>query len=165
MATDYFLKVQKIKGESTDKDHKDWIEFESFSWGASQMGSGPRSTGGAASSERVDLQDITLTKRLDSASADLLYHCCLGDDVGPVEIQCCRATGAKTCYLNIKLSEGVVVSSYAPSGAGGSGELPDESVSFNFGKVDYEYTATHHETGQPQGSQKRWWSVTKNQGG
>lgn len=30
---DFFLKIDGIKGESTDKAHKGEIEIESFSWG------------------------------------------------------------------------------------------------------------------------------------
>ena len=37
MAADYFLKLEGIKGESTDDKHKDEIDVLSFSWGASQI--------------------------------------------------------------------------------------------------------------------------------
>ncbi|MGH2589037.1 MAG: type VI secretion system tube protein Hcp [Dehalococcoidia bacterium] len=33
-AFDTFAKLGDIRGESTDKDHKDWIEIESWSFGA-----------------------------------------------------------------------------------------------------------------------------------
>ena len=36
MASDYLLKLEGIKGESLDAKHKDEIEIESFSWGATQ---------------------------------------------------------------------------------------------------------------------------------
>jgi len=36
-ASDYLLKIDGIKGESTDLNHK--IEISSFSWGVSQTGS------------------------------------------------------------------------------------------------------------------------------
>jgi len=35
-AVDAFLKIDGIKGESTDASHKGWIEISSFSWGASR---------------------------------------------------------------------------------------------------------------------------------
>ena len=34
-ASDYLLKLEGVKGESTDPGHKDWIELASFSWGMS----------------------------------------------------------------------------------------------------------------------------------
>ena len=39
-AVDFFLKIDGIKGESVDKDHKDEIEIASWSWGASQSSKG-----------------------------------------------------------------------------------------------------------------------------
>ena len=38
-AVDYFLKLDGIKGESTDAKHKDEIDVESFSWGINATGS------------------------------------------------------------------------------------------------------------------------------
>jgi type VI secretion system secreted protein Hcp len=36
MAFDAFLKLEGIKGESTDAKHKGEIDIESFGWGAQQ---------------------------------------------------------------------------------------------------------------------------------
>ena len=35
-AVDYFLQIEGIDGESTDKDHKDEIDVLAWSWGMSQ---------------------------------------------------------------------------------------------------------------------------------
>ena len=47
MASDYLLKLEGIKGESLDAKHKDEIEIESFSWGATQPGTFASGGGGA----------------------------------------------------------------------------------------------------------------------
>lgn len=36
MALDVYLQIDGIKGESTDTDHKDWIELTSAQWGVVQ---------------------------------------------------------------------------------------------------------------------------------
>ena len=41
MASDMFLKIDGIKGESNDDKYKDQIEVLSFSWGAHQQSSEP----------------------------------------------------------------------------------------------------------------------------
>jgi len=46
MATDYFLKLDGIKGESKDSKHKDEIDLLSFSWGATQTGAHASGGGG-----------------------------------------------------------------------------------------------------------------------
>ncbi len=68
MAVDNFLKIEGIKGESTDDKHKDWIEILSYSWGVSQMASASASTSGGGTSQRADFQDISIVKTLDSSS-------------------------------------------------------------------------------------------------
>ncbi len=37
-AVDYFLKIDGIQGESQDKTHKNEIQLDSFSWGATNAG-------------------------------------------------------------------------------------------------------------------------------
>ena len=48
MASDFLLEIDGIKGESKDKNHKDTIEVDSFSWGISNAGSHASNTGGGA---------------------------------------------------------------------------------------------------------------------
>ena len=46
--TDFFLKLEGIKGESTDKKHKGEIEIESYSLGLSNTGSFSQAPGAGA---------------------------------------------------------------------------------------------------------------------
>ncbi len=55
MATDTFLKLGDVKGESTDDKHRDEIEVLAFSWGMSQPGS---MSGGGGSAGKVTFQDL-----------------------------------------------------------------------------------------------------------
>lgn len=59
MAT--FLKLDGIKGDSSDPMHAAWIDLQSFSWGVH----------GHPFSDAVKIHDIVVTKRVDSASAQL----------------------------------------------------------------------------------------------
>ena len=54
---DIHIKLGDIKGESTDDKHKDEIDVESFSWGASNPGS--MSHGGGGGTGRVSFSDLT----------------------------------------------------------------------------------------------------------
>lgn len=164
MAFDCFLKVDGVPGESTDSKHKDWIELLSFHWGASQASSGQRSTGGAASAERVNLQDFSIVKILDKASPKLFLDCCNGRHIKSVKVELCRATGDKQKYMEYLMSD-VMVSGVRPGGAAQGGEsLPLEEVSFNYGKMELTYTETDHMTGKPKGDIKANWSLVENKG-
>jgi len=48
---------------------------------------------------------------------------------------------------------------------GGGGGLPTESVSFNYGKLTWNYIQTDHKTGKPKGDVKAHWDLTANKGG
>ncbi len=163
MAVDVFLKIDGIPGESTDDKHKEWIEILSYSHGVSQPAGGSRSTGGAASGGRCDHQDFSITKSMDKASPPLNEHCCNGTHIKKVTLELCRATGDKQKYMEYAL-EDVIVSSVSIGGSAG-GELPIESVTFNYGKVNWVYVETDHETGKKVGEVKKWWDQITNKGG
>ena len=164
MAIDMFLKLSTIPGESQDDKHKDWIEVLSFSFGASQSSAGERSTGGAASSQRVSMQDFSIVKQLDKASPKLFLACCKGEHIPEVKLELCRATGDKSKYMEYKMTD-VLISSFRKGAASQGGEgLPMEEVAFNFGKIEWTYTATDHKTGKPSGDVKANWDLVANKG-
>ena len=57
-ATDYFMRIdpvtpdQAIKGETLDKDYKDWVEIKSFSFGVENPTTIGSQTGGAPAPAR-----------------------------------------------------------------------------------------------------------------
>ena len=162
MAGDCFLKIDGIPGESTDEKHKEWIEVLSFSHGVSQMTSGGRSTGGAATGERCDHQDLSIVKSLDKASPTLDLRCCEGKHIEKVTLELCRAAGKKEKYMEYKM-EKVLITSVSIGGGGGG--LPTESVTFNYGKLTWNYIQLDHETGATKGNVEKYWSLIENKGG
>lgn len=145
MAVDAFLKIDGLNGESTDEKHKDWIEIVSYNLGMSQPASMASATGGRTA-ERVDMSDFSITKVVDKSSPYLALRCCDGEHLKSVKLELCEAGGSKHKYMEIVM-EDVIVSGYDPSGASG-GDKPEESVSFNFGKIKWEYTPLGHD-GKP----------------
>jgi type VI secretion system secreted protein Hcp len=162
MPADVFLQIEGIPGESTDEKHKNWIEVTSYSHGISQMATGARSTGGAATAGRCDHQDLSIVKELDKASPELNLHCCNGKHIKKVTLELCRATEDKQPYMNYIL-EDVIVSSVSIGGGGGG--IPTESVAFNYGKMNWVYIETDHQTGKRIGEVKKWWDLIQNKGG
>jgi type VI secretion system secreted protein Hcp len=162
MAGDCFLKIDGIPGESTDDKHKEWIEILSYSSGVTQMAAGDRSTGGAASGGRCSHQDFSIVKELDKTSPTIDLFCCNGNHIKKVALELCRATGDKTKYMEY-IMEDVIISSVSIGGGGGG--LPTESVTFNYGKITWNYIQTDHETGKPKGNIQKYWSLIQNKGG
>jgi type VI secretion system secreted protein Hcp len=165
MAFDAFLKIDGIDGESDDDKHQKWVEILSFSHGLSQPSTGSRSSGGAATAERVNHQDFSVVKTLDKASAKLALACCKGTHIKEVKLELCRAADDKAKYMEYKMSD-VIISSVRPGGSAQGGEtLPLEEVSFNYGKIEWTYTETDHKTGKPKGDVKANWDCVANKGG
>ncbi len=79
MAVDMFLKLDKIDGESQDDAHKGEIDVLAWSWGMSQ--SGNMHMGGGGGAGKVSIQDVSVTKYVDKASATLMKYCSQGDHI------------------------------------------------------------------------------------
>src|SRR5215208_3992575 len=73
-ASDMFLKLTGVKGESTDSKHKDEIEVLSWSWG---MSTGTARVKKGTIAPKC-IQDLQLTKLSDSATPQLIMNGVLG---------------------------------------------------------------------------------------
>jgi type VI secretion system secreted protein Hcp len=137
MATDFFLKMDGIDGESTDEKHKGELEIESWSWGASNSGSMGR--GGGGGSGKADFSDITVTKYVDKSTPKLLKAVAEGAHVKSMLLTCRKAGGAggQVEYLKLTL-EDVMISSYK-STASSDRPIPSEEIGLNYAKIKFEY--------------------------
>jgi type VI secretion system secreted protein Hcp len=160
MAFDAFVKIDGIPGESTDDKHKNWIEILSFSHGLSQPASAASATGGRTA-ERVNVQDFSVVKVMDKATPLLHLACCDGRHLSKIEVEICEAGGNKHAYMKWTL-EDAIISGVRPGGSAQGGESkPLEEVSFNFGKVRWEYTPMDSR-GSPGSPQRTGWSLETN---
>jgi type VI secretion system secreted protein Hcp len=156
---DSYLQIDGIPGESLDDKHKDWIEILSFSHGITQPTSTTRSSAGGATTARSEHGDYVITKYLDKASPKLAEACSTGKHISKCKIEMCRAGGSQVPYLVVNLEE-VVISSVHHAGAGGPNDFPTESVSLNYGKIDWTYTQQKRKDGSGGGNVTGKYDVT-----
>jgi type VI secretion system secreted protein Hcp len=162
MAFDAFLKIDGIPGESTDESHKDWIDVLTYDFGIQQPASVSTSISGGASAERAHFQDFSITKMLDRASPKLALACADGMQIKQVTLELCRADGDKTKYMEYRLSN-CIASSYRDGGAAHSADnLPTETVSFNYGKIEWIYTQQKRADGSGGGQVAAGWDIEQN---
>ena len=162
-AFDMFLKIDGVAGESTDDKHKEWIEVLSFSHGVSQPSLATQSSGGARATSPSQHQNLTILKTLDKSSPKLALYCCNGTHVRELSLEFCKAGGDGQKYMVYRLYD-VLVTSIRPSGeASGTGTLPLEEVSFNYGKIEWTYTVMKPD-GSPSGDIKASWDMSSNKG-
>ncbi len=156
-ASDYFLVLDGIPGESNDRAHPAAIEIVSFSFGAANSGRvGAPGTGAG----KVSFSDISFSKVIDKASPLLYLRTANGARI-PKATLFLRTTSSNPVleYYTVTLSD-VLVTSMVTSGSSGGG-VPNESFSLSFGKIEFSYRPQ-----KPDGSLdapiKSGWDVVSN---
>jgi type VI secretion system secreted protein Hcp len=137
MALDIFLKLNGVTGESQDNTHKQEIDVLSWAWGMSNMGSTHVGSGGGTG--KVNVQDLSVTKYIDSSSPKLMGACCAGTHFSTGLLTVRKAGGKGPVeYVKIKLSE-VLITAVSTGGTSGGADRLTENISLNFAKVTVEY--------------------------
>lgn len=152
MAVDIFLKLDSINGEAQDSDHKNEIDILSWSWGMSQSGSTHMGSGGG--SGKVSVNDISLTKYLDSSSPTLALACCNGKHIKSGIITVRKAGENPVEYLKIELTE-IIISSISTGGSGGEDRLT-ENLSLNFRSFHETYTPQLADGSKGSPTEAKW---------
>jgi type VI secretion system secreted protein Hcp len=157
MAIDMFLKIDDIKGESVDSKHAGEIQISSFSWGMSQSGSTHVAAG--SGSGKVNVQDLTVSKFVDSSTPTLMQFCANGKHLKQGVLTVRKAGGTPLEYYIIKFTD-IIVAAITPSGSGGEDRLM-ESLTLNFGQFEVDYVPQ-----KPDGSGgaaiQVTWNIPKN---
>ena len=163
MAFDAFIKISDIPRESTDVNHKDWIEITSFSHGLTQPISSTVSSAGGASAERVDFGTLNISKLVDKASPKLFEAGCTGKHIKEVVLEFCRSGGDKQKFLEIRMEQ-VLIANYNVGGKESPEEnnFPSEHVSFAPGKYKMVYTQQQRADGTPGGNVTGGWDLIAN---
>ncbi len=157
MATDIFLKIDGIKGEATDVNHKDEVELLGWSWGVSEVLISSGSGGTVGGTPKVG--NFAISKHVDRASPRLLEACLTAKHINEVVLTQRRAGAGKFSFLTITLKD-VLISSLGDSDTDAA-PRPTENVAFIFSKMIYEYVP-QKPNGQPDTPVRLRWDVKAN---
>lgn len=133
-ASDMFLKMSGIKGESQDSKHKEEIDVLSWSWGMS-TGTGKVKRGAIAPK---CIQDLELTKLVDTATPQLIMQGVMGQAAKEATLSVRKAGKEQQEYLIIKMTD-VLVTSYQTGGASGNDQPLVDTVVLKFSSIEGEY--------------------------
>lgn len=161
MAIDSYLQVDGLKGESTDSEHKDWIEILSHSHAIVQPASVTANSAGGGTTGRSQHGDFTITKHFDAATPKFHELCCSGKHISKVTLELMRASGgSRVKYMVVEMDQVVIskVSHETPEGD----DLPRETVSFNYGIIKWTYTQQKRTDGSKGGNVTGGWSLVEN---
>lgn len=139
MASDAYLHIEGIKGESTDSKHQGRIEVTDVQFGVTQPRSATASTGGGHTAERAELSEVVFTKVSDISSPILLQTCAMGKTIPKATFEFMRADGNGEAikYFEIEL-ENVLLGQVRPDQ--GPDNLLYETVALKYSKIKWKYT-------------------------
>ena len=158
MASDYFLKLDGIKGESLDAKHKDEIDLVAFSWGVSN--SGTQAGAGGAGAGRATLTDFEVAMPVNRSAPQLFLKCASGAHIkdGTLAV---RKSGGKDQieYLKFKFTD-ILITAYEEN-ANVAEDRPLDLVRFNFSKIEMTYV-TQKADGSAGTPETVAWDLTQN---
>ena len=127
MASDFYIKLEGIDGESADKSHANWIEALSFSHGSAQTITIGRSTDVTG---RGQFTPFVFTHQVDKATPKIQQYTMSGKNITKAQFHVCRAIGGSQVPVyeitmeNIKVAKAEVSAQSDPEGQ--SQQLPVE---------------------------------------
>jgi type VI secretion system secreted protein Hcp len=158
MAVDAFLKLGALKGESPVSGFEEQMQILAWSWGLSQTGTTHTGTGGGAG--KVNVQDLSFTKFVDSASAPLILACCKGTHYDEGTLTLRKAGGDPLPYLIITLTD-IIVTSVTTGGSHGE-DQQSENVTLNFAAFKYAYQPQDNKGAKKGGAIEIKYHIAKN---
>jgi len=158
MASDYFLKLTDIEGESQDDKHKNEIDIVHFHWGAHQPGA--QATGSGSGSGKVQVHDFHFTAKHSKASPKLMLACNDGSHVASA-VFTIRKAGKEQQEFSVYTMTDNIVTSYKTEAATDGGGIPDDTFTISFSKIEHQYKEQKAD-GTLGGSVKTGWDVKAN---
>lgn len=140
MATDYFLKLDGIDGESQDDKHKNEIQILSWSWGGSNISS-VSGTGGSGAG-KVNLSDLSVMVYFDKSTPKFFKSICAGTHIKTGTLSAIKAGSDGKPYLKVDFKELFVTGLQISA----SSEVPSVSLSFSYNEIKIDYS-TQNEQG------------------
>ena len=161
MAFNAFVNFGDIKGESTDKDHKDWVGITSYSQSVTQPDAATqRRTAGGGSAESAQFSEFRIEKLMDAATPKLLEACCKGTRLKEVAIELVRAGGDPLRYMEIKLKEVMISGVIQHGDSTGAAQFPTETINMTCGAIEWTYTRQNPD-GTAAGDVATKWNVAQ----
>lgn len=158
MATDYFLKIDGVKGESQDASHKEQIDIESFIWGENTPTTIGSATGGAGAG-KVKFDSFVFTARVSQASPTFALMCASGTHA-PTAVLVARKAGGKQEEFYKVTFKTVFITAYKSIGVGGTEVLPRDEVTCVFGEYEIDYKTQLKDGGVGPSIKTGWNQVT-----
>lgn len=154
-----YLKIAPINGQSTATGHDKELEIDQFSSGISLQMHGNAKSNNERTSGRSDVQAISCSRMMDSASPLIMEYCASAKDVDTAILTVERENAGQSLNIVTYTLSNVFFSSYSV-GIGSTGDA-HESFTLDFAKINVKYNAQSKD-GTDLGAVVFDWDMTKN---
>jgi len=148
----------KIKGECQLADYTDKVELLSYSHGVAQQITGDQSNT-KRTSGKPNHQDFTVTKYQDLSSCPLINYCNSATVIPTVDIFIGQNEAGKVSVIFQYTLTNALVSSISVGGGGGG--KPQETVTFNYTKINWVYKVQKSDVSE-SGQDSAVWNLATN---
>lgn len=132
---DIFMQITGVTGESTDANHRGWIDVLAFSHGLSNAGAGV--IGGGGGGNKVSHADFVLAKNLDKSTLPMFLKVNQGTRTPTVIVEFQKSGDTPLVFYRVTLSE-VAITSISTAGSAGGDSISD-NLSIAYKKIAWEY--------------------------
>ena len=156
--SDIYMEIADVPGESTDADHDGWIEILAMAHDVHKPAdpSAPGHTSGHSNHGAM-----SITKKIDKATAKLWEACCSGANYGEIKIEFVKQAGdSRVKFFDYTLTNCSVTSANV-SAASGDSNPATEHVAFVYETIKWNYTEVDV-TGSAGGTVEGNWNLSTN---
>lgn len=159
MATDYFLKLMDIEGESQDSKHTNEIDVDAFKWHICQPGASSLTGGSGAG--KAQIGDFEFQARHCKASPKLMQSCADGSHVATATFTIRKAGKEQQEYSVYTMSDCIISHYETVSPEDPNQSIPNDWFKINFSKIEHQYKEQKAD-GTLGGTVKGGWDVKQN---
>jgi type VI secretion system secreted protein Hcp len=142
-----------FEADSRDEECFNWIQLQSWSFGASNSGTFGVGSGGG--SGKASLQDFHFTMHPSTATPELFAQCVSGKHFENAFVIAKKTGGTMPIHYLCFHFRKLVISSYQTGGSGGN-DSPSDSISFNFAAMQLRFVAQNDQGGVGKITEKAW---------
>ena len=128
----YFLQFDGVRGESTEKNHRDWIDIDSFAWGVHAI------PGSSYGRPVIEFDDFSWGQQIDSSTPQLFDNLANLRHINRAVAEAVASIGgsAPVPYFRMTFND-VLLSQMSVTGAAPA--MPHLSGAFGYSRITLDY--------------------------
>lgn len=157
MAISDYLKIDGMEGESTDGNHKGWLDVVNYSWGVHQSKTAVSATGKPVAS-KAGFENLNVNLFVEKSTTDIIKQCIIATPViKEVILHLCIAGASLEPFLIFTMKNCVISN---VTFRGGGNVEPTQNIQINYEDLTIEYKA--YKDGKVTGSKTVHWNLKEN---